>query len=182
MEPTREGFFARLGAIGQIIGVIVAVIGVAVAWYYAHNRAEVTAPSSLTVTTPAPVATPVTTPAPTPTAQPSPPRNGETGEPSPPPPPPFLLEFTLHEGEQRTFLEDQASAWINFTPVGSEDVPTLFLHTSKGTVPHLIVTDKDRTFPLRVAGKDYSVYLLSVHKATHTVSIRINRNKSHRGD
>jgi hypothetical protein len=177
MEPTREGFFARLGAIGQTIGVIVAVIGVAITWYYAQSRVEVTVAPRFTATSPAPVATPVTSP--TPTAQPSPHRNGETGEPPPPPHrdvPTFPLDFTLRDGEQRTFLGDQASVAAEFNQIGSEDFVTLRVGTTEGeSVPHAVLGAGAR-FPIRVAGTDYSVYVLSVDKTARTVGVRISRN------
>jgi hypothetical protein len=165
-------------AIAAVIGVLVAVIGVAITWYYGQSRVEVTQVTRPPATSP-PVATPVISPAPTPTGRHSPPRDGETGDPPRRPHldrPALPLEFTLRDGEQQTFLGDQASVAAEFNQVGSEDFVTLRVGTTEGeSVPHAVLGAGAR-FPVRVAGRDYSVYVLSVDKTARTVGVRISRN------
>lgn len=171
MEPVREGRFAK-------IGVFVAVVGVAITWYYAPSRVEVKEP-------PGPVATPSpepTGPVPSPSASPAEivaPQETGAESPSAPPhrDPPFLpLEFTLHDGDQRTFLGDQASVAAEFNQIGSEDFVTLKVGTTEGEpVPHAVLGAGAR-FPVRVAGNDYSIYVLSVDKTAHTIGVQISRN------
>lgn len=173
MEPVREGLFTK-------IGVIVAIIGVAITWYYAPNRAVVTEVVK-PVATPSP--TPVeSVPAPSPSASPA-----ETVDPqktvdeSPPAPPqrkqPVLpLEFTLHDGEQRTFLGDQASVAAEFNQIGSEEIVTLKVGTTEGEpVPHAVLGAGAR-YTFRLSGNTYSVYVLSVDKSARTVGVRISRS------
>jgi hypothetical protein len=167
MEPVREGTFAKLA-------VLIAAIGVALTWYYSHNRSEVSVPPIPTVTSPAPVPTPVTSPATAPTIPPSPP----IGTPAPPrhDRPALPLDFTLHDGEQRTFLGDQASVAAEFNQIGSEDFVTLRVGTTGGeSVPHAILGAGAR-FSVRIAGNSYSVYVVSVDKTARTVGVRISRN------
>ncbi|MEA2604115.1 MAG: hypothetical protein QOF89_5107 [Acidobacteriota bacterium] len=165
MEPVREGLFTK-------IGVIVAIIGVAITWYYAPNRAvvpEVVKP----VGTPSP--TPVeSVPAPSPSASPV-----ETVDPPAPPhrdQPGLPLEFTLHDGDQKTFLEDQASVAAEFNQVGSEEFVTLKVGTTEGEpVPHAVLGAGAR-YTFRLSGNTYSVYVLSVDKSARTVGVRISRS------
>ena len=173
MEPVREGRFAKIGAIA-------AVIGVAIAWYYAPSRVEVmVAPGSVATPSPEPTS-PI--PEPSPSASPAktaPPQETVTESPSPPPhrdPPDLPLEFTLHDGDQKTFLEDQASVAAEFNQIGSEEIVTLKVGTTEGEpVPHAVLS-AGAWFPVRVAGNDYSVYVLSVDKTAHTIGVRISRN------
>jgi hypothetical protein len=117
--------------------------------------------------------------APTPTPQPSPPRGGKTeGSPAPPhrDQPVLPLDFTLHDGDQKTFLGDQASVAAEFNQIGSEEIVTLKVGTTEGEpVPHAVLGAGAR-FPVRVAGNDYSVYVLSVDKTARTLEVRISRN------
>jgi hypothetical protein len=174
MEPVEEGCFTRLGAIATVIGVIVAVIGVAITWYYAQKRVEV-----------AEIPRSAATPSPTPGLQPSPqpaetgaPPEGDTRKASEPPhsdPPVLPLELTLRDGEQRTVLGDQASVAAEFNQIGSEEFVTLRVGTADGeSVPHAVLGAGAR-YPFSLAGSDYSVYVLSVDKAARTVRVRISR-------
>jgi hypothetical protein len=180
MGPIREGRFTKLGAIATVIGVIVAVIGVTITWYYAQSRVEVTE-------TPGPVATPSpepTGPVPGPSPSPSPavivtPQGTVAESPSAPPhrdPPELPLELTLHDGDQRTFLGDQASVAAEFNQIGSQEIVTLKVGTTEGeTVPHAVLGAGER-YPFRLAGHTYSVYVLSVDKTARTVGVRISRS------
>jgi hypothetical protein len=173
MEPVREGLFTK-------IGVIVAIIGVAIAWYYAPNRAVVTEVVS-PVATPSP--TPVgPVPVPSPSASPAEtvaPRETVDESPSAPPhrdQPGLPLEFTLHDGDQKTFLGDQASVAAEFNQIGSEEVVTLKVGTTDAEpVPHAVLGAGAR-YPFRLAGNTYSVYVLSVDKNARTVEVRISRS------
>ena len=173
MEPVREGLFTKIGAIA-------AVIGVAIAWYYAPSRVEVKeAPGS--VATPSPE-----TPGPTPMPSPSPipaetvaPQGTVAESPSEPPrrdPSDLPLDFTLRDGEQRTFLGDQASVAAGFNQIGSEEIVTLKVGTTDGEpVPHAVLGAGAR-YPFHLAGNAYSVYVLSVDKIARTIRVRISRS------
>jgi hypothetical protein len=121
----------------------------------------------------------------TPTPQPTgtvPPQGSNTGNEEEPPPPPhrarpaFPLDFTLRDGEQRTFSDDQASVAAEFNQIGSEDFVTLRVGTTGGeSVPHAVLRAGAR-FPVSVAGSEYSVYVLRVDNSARTVEIRISLN------
>src|SRR5436853_3118549 len=93
----------------QVIGVLLAAITLAVTWYYASKAAERTEAQNPAVTPP--IERVVPAPTPTPTAQTGP---SKGGEPPPPPRPALPADFTLRDGEQRTFLGDQASVAAEF--------------------------------------------------------------------
>jgi hypothetical protein len=174
MEPVREGRFTK-------IGVFVAVVGVAVTWYYAPRRVEVKeAPGPVATPSPEPTS-PV--PGPSPSASTTETAAPVAESPSAPPHPdqPVLpLEFTLRDGEQRTFLGDQASVAAEFNQIGNEDFVTLRVGTAEGEpVPHAVLGAGVR-YPFRLAGKAYSVYVLSVDKSARTVGVRISRSSESR--
>lgn len=170
MEPVKEGCFTKLG-------VLIAAIGVAMTWYYAHSRAEVTEAQRSAAMPPPQVERPVPSGSPSvPPAEPTKPEPRETRSPADPPRPVLPLDFTLRDGEQRTFLGEQASVAAEFSQIGSEDVVTLRVGTTEDeSVPHAVLGAGAR-FPLRVAGSDYSVYVLNVDKTARTVGVRISRN------
>lgn len=187
-EPVREGKYAKFNVLIGLplvaIGVLIGAFGVFVNWYYAPGRTGVTDQPS---PSPAPTATHEPSPTPIPPRHPSTPVDGGSptsgggtvaSPPSPPADAPSLpLEFTLRDGEQRTFLGDQASVAAEFNQVGSENFVTLRVGTTEGgSVPHAILdTDTGARFPVRVAGSEYSVYVLSIDKAARTVGVRISR-------
>jgi hypothetical protein len=122
--------------------------------------------------------------APLPTAPPAasdPPREKNTGAGERPEPrradrPTLPLDFTLRDGEQRTFLRDQASVSAEFNQIGSEEVVTLRIGTTKGeSVPHAVLGAGTR-FPVHVKGSSYSVYVLRVDKTARTIGVRISRD------
>jgi hypothetical protein len=176
---TREAWVGRILFVAAVVGALAAVADVAINW---ENLQRAVTGSTATASTPGPGGT--TTPPPAPKPQPAdvPPQGNNTGNkqgPLPPPrrdPPAFPLDFTLHDGEQRTFLDDQASVAAEFNQIGSEDFVTLRIGTTEGeSVPHAVFGAGAR-FPVRVAQSDYSVYVLSVDKSARTVGVRISRN------
>jgi hypothetical protein len=184
MEPDKESLFAKLNAnapvIQVILGVIAIIVAIAVPWYYAQSRVEVTEAPEPFATPPSETAAP--TPVPSPSASPAETVTSQetvAESPSAPPhrDPPFLpLEFTLHDGDQKTFLGDQASVAAEFNQIGSQHFVTLKVGTTEGEPAPYPVLGAGARFFVRVAGNDYSVYVLSVDKTARTVEVRISRN------
>jgi hypothetical protein len=164
----------------QVIGVILTAVGVAVTWYYASKAAVRTEAQNPAVTPPTQIERVVPAQTPHPRVESGEePHAKERRSPttsSQPVEPTLPLDFTLRDGEQRTFLGDQASVAAEFNQVGSEDFVTLRVGTTEGeSVPHAVLGAGAR-FPVRVAGNKYSVYVLSVDKTARTVGVRISRN------
>lgn len=182
MGPVREGFFAKLSGIGQVVGVIVAIVGVAITWHQVHGGIKV-------MEDPRPATTPqadlkVSIPQ-SPTspskgrvgaARPEERNPGESFTHSRPSEPVIPTELTLRDGEQATLLGDQASVAVEFSQVGSENIVTLRVNTpDEESVPHVVLGAGAR-YPFRAAGHDYWIYILSVDNAGHTVVVRISQN------
>lgn len=182
MRTTRRVWTSRILFVAAVVGALAAAADVAINWENLQ-RANQAGPGS-TAAASTPGSGEGTAPPPTPKPHPTvavPPRGNDTSdEEGPPPlrrdPPAFPLDFTLYDGEQRTFLGDQASVAAEFNQIGTEEFITLRVGSTEGeSVPHAVLGTGAR-FPVRVAGGEYSVYVLSVNKSARTVGIRISRN------
>jgi hypothetical protein len=181
---TRRVLARRVIFFATVVCAFAGVADVAINWSNSRRSVDPgkplsSAPSSSPNPRAGPDPPPVPSPAPQPTA-PVPPRGtGDAEEPSPPPHrdhQALPLDFTLRDGEQRPFLGDQASVAAEFNQIGSEDFVTLRVSTTEGeSVPHAVL-GTGPPFSVRVAGREYSVYVLSVDKTARTIKVRISRN------
>lgn len=179
----RRVWARRILFVAAVVGALAAAADVAINWENLQRANQAGTGSTAAASTPG--SGEGTVPPPAPKPQPTvavPPRGNDTGDKEAPPPPlrrdpsAFPLDFTLYDGEQRTFLGDQASVAAEFNQIGSEDFVTLRVGTTEGeSVPHAVLGAGAR-FPVRVAGSEYSVYVLSVDKSARTVGVRISRN------
>ncbi len=169
MDTSNEGWGAKLGALAAVVIAVVTVLS-----FWESHRSAPASSDGLVTSSPVPAGPSPSPPSPSqePGSQQQGTPAGAAPEKSPAKPPVKTAEapaeVTLHDGDQKTVLSDQASLGVAFQQIGEEEVVTVSVngepHAVLGTGAH---------FGLSVKGTSYTIYVLHVDSQGKSVRLRI---------